>query len=161
MSGEAKRPRPPPLNSRSPASQRLHQPPRRERPTPGPGSERRAGAAWAAPSAPALPSGGSPGSGLGAPEAHSGDEAASLLAGANRCQGARTKQGSAGGAAPRAEGGACTCIARGAWALPGAPQLRCFAVACSGFTRSHFVSPTPPLPSPPPSPPPLLPPFVN
>lgn len=130
---------------------------------PGAADTRRGGSAAAAASerarpgklggAPSPPRGGSRGSGLGAPEARSGDEAASPVAGASRSQGPRTKQGSAGGAAPRAEGGACTCIARRALALPGAPQLRRFAVACSGFTRSHFVSPTPPLPTPPLCPP--------
>lgn len=83
-------------------------------------------AAWEASGAPSVSAGRSPGSGPGAPEAYSGDEAAAPLAGASRCQGPRTKLRSAGGAAPRAEGGACTCIARRALALPGAstPLLR-------------------------------------
>jgi hypothetical protein len=145
--GRAKALRIPPLNSRSPASSRLQSAAAGpERPTP---REQSAAAASERASfgAPPHPPSGGPGSGLGAPEAHFGDEVPSPAVGALQCQGPRTKQGSAGGAAPRAKGGACTCIARRALVLPGAPQLRGFAG--SGFTRSHFVSPTPPFPSPP------------
>ena len=158
--GRAKERRTPPLNSRSTASQRLHQLPRagsgrhKQKGQRGgsTGSERGLGGCGAPPHS---PPGWQPRSGRGALEAHSGDEAASPSAGASRGQGPRTKPGSAG-----AEGGACTCIARRALALPA--RLNSAApLAGSGFTRSHFVSPTRPLPSPLPSPPPLLPPFVN
>lgn len=153
-----------PLNSRSPASSRLQSAAASSRrPTLGKrsGEQRsnqraRPGRLRERPRTP-IPRGG-PGRGPGGPETHFGDEAPSPAAGASWCQGPRTKQGSAGGAAPRALGGACTCIARRALALPGAPQLRGFAG--SGFTRSHFVSPTPFLPSPLPSLPPLLPPLL-
>ena len=133
----------------------------RERPTPGEGAARRRRARpGRLRGALLLPAGWQPRSGRGAPEAHSGDEAASPSAGASRGQGPRTKPGKAGGAPPRADGGACTCIARRASALPA--RLNSAApLAGSGFTRSHFVSPhpTPPLPSPLTSPPPRLPPF--